>query len=361
MKWCDDKGDIYIKSSEDIIKDVHKNMEFNGQWSRAGANNFKDTKYSNCSFKGVEFYEVIFSNVIFEDCNFEDCDFIKCEVECQGFLHVHICNLDRVNVEKCKLPHFHVKGCSLSKVSFKDTIMLGCNLINNNYVEVKFIDNCNLMDAIIKDNNKFMDISFINEKSYTKLNYGTYIGRFKYKQSNLEKKETLRLNEAQRRLNISNSYMDFGDQFMRNHVCGKYGVCFYESKVAFHGTLRGKRRLISGAYNLVCGYGERPARTFILSLVLILMFSLLYMITGIKTFNSELISIKMLQDNMSLRSCWRLFIYCIYFSIVTFATVGYGDIMVANMSGMIVSIIEIIIGVFMIGVWTSTLVRKMTR
>lgn len=361
MKWFHDREDTYVKYSGDIIKYVYKDMEFNDEWSRAGSSNFKDAQYSKCSFKGVKFSEATFSNVIFEDCDFEDCDFMNCEIECQEFLQIYRCNLNRINIEKCKLPHFHIKECSLLRVNFKDAVMSGCNLINNSYIEVTFIDNCNLMDAVIQDNNKFMNIRFINEKSYTRLNYGTYIGKFKYKGKSLDEKEILKINEAKRSLDISNTYMEFGEQFLRNNVCGKYGVCFYESKVAFHDTLRGKRKFISGAYNIVCGYGEKPWRTFMLSLALILIFGILYMITGIKMFNNELISLKILEGNMSIVNFVRLLIYCIYFSVVTFATVGYGDIMVANTSGMIVSIIEIVVGVFMIGVWTSTIVRKMTR
>lgn len=361
MKLCNNKRNISIRSFEDIIKDVYENMEFYGQWSKVGANNFIDTKYINCVFKRVHFNEIIFSNVIFESCTFEDCQFLKCEVGCQGFLHIFRSKLAKISMEQCRLPNFHIKECYLLKVNFKDNSMTGCNLINNNYIEVKFIDNCNLIDAIIKDNDKFMDIRFINEKSYSKVNYGTYIGKFNYKVMNLYEKETLKIDEGQRRLDISNSYMDFGDQFLKNHVEGKYGVCFYESKVAFHGTLKGKRKFISGAYDIVCGYGERPGRTFWLSLILIIGFSFLYMNTGIKTFNNELINLNIVKNNMSFVSLGRLFIYSLYFSIVTFATVGYGDIMVVNISGMIVSIIEIIAGVFMIGVWTSTLVRKITR
>jgi voltage-gated potassium channel Kch len=54
------------------------------------------------------------------------------------------------------------------------------------------------------------------------------------------------------------------------------------------------------------------------------------------------------------------FIYSIHFSIVTFTTVGYGNIVPINGS-LIISSIEMFTGVIMAGIWVSTLVRKMTR
>lgn len=361
MSCVNSKKNIYSRSFEEIVKNTYSHMEFSGIWTSEGANNFEEVKYIKCSFQNVRFIDIHFSNLIFEECNFEDCTFQQCEILYQSFMKLDKCIVKKVNFINCNLKNFYVIDSILQVVNFTDVIMTGCNLISNSYVGVKFIDGCDLMDSIIKDNYKFMDIKFISEKSFAKLNYGTYIGRFNHKRFNSNLNEEFRVNRKEVMLSVSNSYMDFGNQFLRNNVSGKYGVCFYESKRAFHETLTGRRRFISRVYNIICGYGERPSRAFIVSLILIILFALAYMITGIKTFNNEIISIKTIVGNYSLSSIFRLFIYCSYFSTATFATVGYGDIMVANISGMIVSIIEIILGVFMIGVWTSTLVRKMIR
>jgi hypothetical protein len=45
---------------------------------------------------------------------------------------------------------------------------------------------------------------------------------------------------------------------------------------------------------------------------------------------------------------------------VTFSTVGYGNVVPVGKS-LIVSAVEMVLGVVMVGVWVSTLVRKMTR
>ena len=334
-------------------------LKLNGVIEDDNVIEFSSGKFINCMFENIIFNDRLFNNAVFEYCTLKNCSFITCKVQLNSFLEFHYCNFIHVNIMECKINNLYIKESNLMEVIFKNTFMRGCKLIGNSYEFVRFQEGCNLMDATIEDNYKFMDISFINDMSYTKLNYGTYMGRFNYKKFNGGKVKVA--DERNLNLIISNTYMDFGRQFLINNVSGKYGVCFYESKRAFHRTLSGKRKVISSVYNLVCGYGEKPSRTFIISLILIIFFGILYMITGLKTFNNEVISIDAIKENLGRRELLNLIIYSVYFSTVTFATVGYGDIMVVNPEGMVISIIEIIVGVFMIGVWTSTLVRKMTK
>lgn len=319
---------------------------------------FKRGVFKECTFKNLKFDKLTFQGVAFENCSFEECFFSSCNTEIEGFIKFCHCDVRKVIFNECSFKNLKIKESNLIQVEFEDTFMSGCILSGNSYEGVRFIENCNLMDAKIEDNYKRFDITFINEKSYTKLNYGTYIGRYLYKKINL----TAPLEENNLvNLSISSTYMDLGGQFLRNNVGGKYGVCFYEGKRAYHRTLKGKRRILSNIYDIVCGYGEKPSRTFSLSFLLIVFFAFLYMLAGLKTLNEEVISLAMIGQDGQVYKFIKLLINSIYFSTVTFATVGYGDIMVVNSAGMVISIVEIIIGVFMIGVWTSTLVRKMTR
>lgn len=351
------KNIIDSKEKEEYhnVGNVYMEIEFSGEPNHRNYPDFSQGKFKRCIFKTIDFHNVNFNTSIFENCTFENCNFINCIVQLKGGLKFYYCNFNRVNITQCKFKKLHIEETNLLQVVFKDTFMGGCILIRNSYEEVRFEENCNLMDAIIDDNYKAFDMRFSNEKSYTKLNYGTYIGRFNYRKFSKGDEEVE--DKKKISLSISNTYMELGGQFLRNNVSGKYGVCFYEGKRAFHRTLTGKRKVLSNIYDVVCGYGEKPSRTFVLSLGLIIIFAMLYMVTGLKTFSNEIISIKVISG----KEFMKLFIYSVYFSTVTFATVGYGDIMVVNAAGMVISIIEIIIGVFMIGVWTSTLVRKMTR
>lgn len=335
------------------------NAIIDGSCSDKILGNLSEGTFIKCVYKNLNLNGYILDKCVFKDCIFENCNFENCNTKIGMNLKFFKCKFKNVDIKECNLGYIYIEESILINVKFKDAFLGGATFIGNSYEYVTFEENCNLMNAVIKDNYKAFDIKFINEKSYTKLNYGTYIGRFNYKK--LISREVNFQDVKLMNLNISNTYMDLGAQFLRNNVSGKYGVCFHESKRAYHRTLEGVRKIISRIYDVVCGYGEKPSRTFLISLLLVVLFGVLYMFTGLKTFSNEVISLSTLGNILSREEFLKLFIYSVYFSTVTFATVGYGDIMVVNAAGMVISIIEIIIGVFMIGVWTSTLVRKMTR
>ncbi|MEG2412147.1 pentapeptide repeat-containing protein [Clostridium sp.] len=356
---------MYFKFDE-IIKYEYENLiitrDIEDYKLKSG---LEDVRYIKCKFKEVNFHNITLCNVIFQDCIFINCSFNECKLSNMSFLAFYNCSLSDVKITNCKFSSLYIRESTLFNIVFKDSFMKGCNLIKNSYHEVKFIDDCNLMDCIIKDTCDFMDIRFINERSYTKLNYGSYIGKFNYEKNQNcnrcnEDKSSCSCKYKLQSLNVSFSYMDFGEQYLRNHVSGKFGKCFYQSKIAFHKTLHGKKKLKSYLSNIVCGYGEKPYRSFIISLLIILIFAILYMITGLET-SGVLINVSTLEKNFSMYNLIKYIIYCIHFSLVTFSTVGYGNLLPCNISGIILSSMEILMGIIMIGIWTSTLVRKMTR
>ena len=158
-----------------IIKFNYENLKLNGNIKLYNIK-LEDVCYSNCEFKNMNFENNCFSNVIFTNCKFMNCRFIRGKINLRNFLEFNNCILDKIYINNCNFSSLYIKECSLYKVDFKNSFMKGCNLVKNSYAEVRFIDDCNLMDCIIKDMEGTMDIKFINEKSYTKLNYGSYIG-----------------------------------------------------------------------------------------------------------------------------------------------------------------------------------------
>jgi Ion channel/Pentapeptide repeats (8 copies) len=321
---------------------------------------FSDVAYVNCTFKEIQFNYINFSNVIFENCVFQLCDFYNCNIEHESFLEIIGGSIARCIFHGCSLSGIIIKRCRLNWVSFKNVYMSKCNLIKNSYNTVKFIDDCNLVDCVIKGTCCCMNIIFLNERAYTKFSYGSYIGPFNYKDNYYCLRNKSKHPCKKKDLNISNSYMTIGNQYLKNDIQDKYGECFYESKKAKHRTLKGLQRITSSISNFVCGYGEKPFRSFRTSMIVIVTCAILYLFTGVET-KDRLIDYNDLSMPNGIGAFFRDLLYCIHFSIVTFATVGYGDLVPNGMPGILIADIEIIMGVIMVAIWTSTLVRKMTR
>lgn len=94
------------------------------------------------------------------------------------------------------------------------------------------------------------------------------------------------------------------------------------------------------------GYGERPWNIFIIAFLIISIFAFLYMFTGIDSISNNVSSINI--SNLNQYSFFEIinaYIDLWYFSMVTFSTVGYGDIIVTNILGKILVSIEVFFGV----------------
>jgi len=96
---------------------------------------------------------------------------------------------------------------------------------------------------------------------------------------------------------------------------------------------------------LVWGYGERPLRTFFSAIAVVFFAAIFY--TQIGLFREGAVF-------------WPNFFEALYFSMVTFTTVGYGDITAAGLSKLAV-IIEAFCGVFLMPIFIVALSRKYLR
>ena len=115
-------------------------------------------------------------------------------------------------------------------------------------------------------------------------------------------------------------------------------------------------RFWSKLVDLICGYGEEPARVIGVSLMVILGCALLFCISGIGHGDNE-------YAFHLTNSFWEdveILAISIYYSIVTFTTLGYGD-MVAFSWGKGVAALEAFVGVFLNSMFLLTFAKKMVR
>ncbi|MDM8557380.1 ion channel [Candidatus Parabeggiatoa sp. HSG14] len=116
------------------------------------------------------------------------------------------------------------------------------------------------------------------------------------------------------------------------------------------------KRLLSKMVDIFCGYGEKPLRVVIFSWMLILISAILYFSFGINGKDTIIVFDSQLNIQQNIHN----FINCLYFSVVTFTTLGYGDLSPLGLTKFIAAC-EAFTGAFTIALFVVVFVKKMTR
>lgn len=116
------------------------------------------------------------------------------------------------------------------------------------------------------------------------------------------------------------------------------------------------KRFMSKLIDVFCGYGEAPLRIIGLSVIIIFICAVLYSFTGLDYQGT----IHQISRDQSMTENISLLFSSIYFSVVTFTTLGYGDFNPIGLSRAIAAI-EAFTGSFTIALFVVVFVKKMTR
>ncbi|MCP5325169.1 MAG: pentapeptide repeat-containing protein [Oceanospirillaceae bacterium] len=116
------------------------------------------------------------------------------------------------------------------------------------------------------------------------------------------------------------------------------------------------QRFISKLVDVFCGYGEKPLRVIVFSLALIALCALLFFVLGVQGQDHFI----RLDFNDSLYLNIEDLLRSFYMSVVTFTTLGYGDITPVGWSK-IVAAFEAFTGSFTLALFVVVFVKKMTR
>ncbi|MBU1285537.1 MAG: pentapeptide repeat-containing protein [Gammaproteobacteria bacterium] len=116
------------------------------------------------------------------------------------------------------------------------------------------------------------------------------------------------------------------------------------------------RRALSWLVDLLSGYGEKPLNVVLFSIALIVFCGLLYFLVGVQHAGQPL--------GLALERGWLANLDdladCLYFSVVTFTTLGYGDITPHGIARPIAAF-EAFAGSFTMALFVVVFVKKMTR
>ncbi|RSD30034.1 ion channel [Vibrio pectenicida] len=114
------------------------------------------------------------------------------------------------------------------------------------------------------------------------------------------------------------------------------------------------KRIVSKTVDLFCGYGEDPMRVVGFSMFLILVCALAY-------FFLDTTSAHPIYEELS---GWQFYLFeffnSLYFSVVTFTTLGYGDISPVGFARFVAAL-EAFLGSFTMALFVVVFVKKMTR
>lgn len=144
--------------------------------------------------------------------------------------------------------------------------------------------------------------------------------------------------------NIINRYLKIDNLAISNNCKDLIGMYFYIVKVTEMRYCKSMKAIPMFLSYITTGFGEKPFRTLLLSSIIILAFAYGYMKSGLIITNINDIN----------------FGTYLHFSIVTFTTVGYRNIIPVGISIMLSSL-EMILGVIMIALFIGMLLRKMIR
>jgi hypothetical protein len=122
--------------------------------------------------------------------------------------------------------------------------------------------------------------------------------------------------------------------------------CFYKAMVLKRNNSFGLSKLVSWASCLVWGWGELPMRVVLSGAAVILLFALGFWYAGIDP--TSRISL----DNFG---------NSLYLSVITFATVGYGDLHPSTPIGKFLAASEGLLGIFFTGLFLVTFVKRFSR
>lgn len=239
-------------------------------------------------------------------------------------------NLYKTNFTNAHCFKIDLSGSSLMKANFTNANLHCANLTNCNLLGTKFIN--------AKLENVIWDKQIIQEREAEKSNI--LEEKIDLYQQAEEIYRNLRKTTESDGLFETAGYFFQKEMQMRRKKMPKFS----------------SRRLISKVVDVSCGYGERPTRIISISIFSIFLFACIFFMTGLQGANNILF----FSTSNNLNENINIFLDCLYFSVVTFTTLGYGDILPLGISKLFAGL-EALLGGFVLAIFVVVFVKKMTR
>lgn len=367
----------YILRNKENLKGFYPNLKYSfkkiidkniGKEGLLGEDSFQDiigediicTNFIDCTFKNIRFKDCRFIGCVFDGCTFteggvifENCIFIKEDSE--------------------KLPSLNRKdnlGCSFYNCNIYSKFInsdISYAIFENSKIMNTNIELTNASNAIIisceLDKVEVVDSDFRGLKVFS-----SYIVDFTFEDKFLTKfdektffdKVDLRVKDKLEYKGIYTVYENIANKFNDNNLTSNFGEYYYLGKCSERKSLKILPKLGSYLYWLTCGYGERPFFCILSSLVIIIIFSFLYLLTGIDIDGKTVIYTLNHISTLNMGDFMKDFNEAFNLSVGMFAGVGIDNGKPTEI-GYMVANLEMLIGIVFMGIGIGALTRKAIR
>ncbi len=289
--------------------------------------------FSFCNFK-----KIILKKARFEKACMAKADLSQADLSGTHFFDCTLSGADLIgaNLSDCDLSHCDLKNVDLTKAHLVKARLWNTELADANLTE------CDLSGADLWNaglfNVKLWHTVLTGARSITKMSFSS--GARMY--------DNPKINESGA-LSAEESYRDLKQYFMNSGMYNDASWASFKEKSMERVILKKKGDWIyipSLIMNILCGYGEKPYRIVLSAIGTIALFAILY-----HSFNA-------VQGPCNPSYLMRWYDY-LYYSAITFTTVGYGDFVPKPIGAFrLLAAAEAFCGVFVTGLFIFTLARK---
>ena len=316
--------------------------------------------FTNCTFGNVKFKNCSFIGCKFNECNFEsggvlfeNCTFFKEESEKKPSLNRFdnfSCEFYKCNIyskfDGCILSYLIFDKCLIHNTFFNLSDMSSLMVVNSEFKRIR-IQDCDLSGSKIIDT-YIVDLDF-TDKMKTKFDQKTFFDKIKLRKNNRDEYEGIYM-----------TYETIADKFKENSLNNNFGEYYYLAKKTERSVLDFTPKMASYLYWATCGYEERAINSIVFSLIIMIVFGILYSIFGIEIDDTNTVISLMRYNIYNYREIFACLKEGIILSVNLFSGVGANESIPVNLSEIIASF-EIVFGVIMMGIGTGTVVRKLVR
>ncbi len=304
--------------------------------------------FKNCIFQNLSFLTGEFQNIVFYNCYFENVSFNKHHDGIYKNIFFQNCDFKKVDFENLELESFCFWGnCSFDGLKFGVNTFPKKEIIGKNIINI-----CKKWDEETFETRK--QHRYIGE-CYNKIEIATI-------SDEKTSEKVLKLASAKNcydgLVELYKYIFDYEDKFGEHGLSLRFNYQFkwvMDERDKLINKKHIKRKIFIS--RTILGYGIKAEKPLIAYLLMILVFSFLYLFTGLKLDNQNIhhsVSIDLVEMNQVIYD----YGYALYFSVVTYTTIGYGDIRPASGFTMVLACVQGLLGIFLTTMFTVVFGRR---